>query len=352
MIRAPVLVGTLFSIVLLVAPTSAHAQAPPLDRIVAVAENFAGLRGEPGCGAISIFDSHVAEAPIFRGPDLGRSLEHLSANRDFSVLVAGTGSGNRSDFQRLRRDPEGDVWRADRVKTLYNFFESYAAVLVLDDPLRLNTTAVRGGSGVSDVTQFLLPAGEDEYIEREAMPIGLPVPDIVPELMLSPEGIVSVAWTRSGSVYEYRVSDMSQVRAPIAVPTVVVENATKIGTGAFMRSNLSPGGRYLVMNQADSPSLVAIDRVTSELTTVDVSDWITMTGGIAFNAGWQNNGLLAVHGAGRIIVFRFDPSGAFELLSSAEVEAPSWNNLKPFGGPIEWSGDGSRPHRRDQRRSE
>jgi hypothetical protein len=306
-----------------------------------VAEAFAGLK-EPGCGAISVLDSHDSETPIFRGP-YQPSLHRLSANSDFSVLVAGGGRGNRSFYQRLRRDPGGDEWRFDRVRTKYNNFAMYSALLVFDSPSSVNATVVRGGSGMADVARFTLPKGENEYIEREDIPFGLDVPDVVPELMLGPDGDVAAAWTRNGWIYEYRTSDMSQTREPVAVPTIVIEDVETRNPALFyMRADLSPGGRYLVMNQAESPALVILDRSTSVLTTVDVSEWITMTGGVAFNAGWENRGLLAVHGAGRIAVFRFDPGGAFELLSTTEVGAPMWNNIWPYGGPLEWSGDGSR----------
>jgi len=314
-------------------------QVPQVEHLVAVTELTAIDRVD-GCGAISIFDVRDDE-PVFRGPS-DPSLHRLASDPSFGLVVAGPAVGNTRFMQRLRRPSvETFEWNYDRVQTRYNVFAMHSGLIVLSNPARLVMTISVGGEGQTYLTSVASPESENYDFHKNEFVSRLKTSHTLPLMVEDQSGERIVALSRDGHVYSATANDLVALHEPIAVPTIT-DSHVDPPHPAFIRAALSPGGRYLVMNQHETPALVILDRQTDALTTVDVSSWMTMTGGLAFNAGWHNAGLLAVHGGDRIAVFQFNPDGVFDLLSSAPVAAPLWNNEFAYGGPVRWSGDGAR----------
>lgn len=318
-----------------------QSQAPQVANLVAVTELTSLQDRLDGCAAISIFDVRDG-TPLFRGPS-DPSVHRLAADPTFELLMGGPGVGNMRSVQRLRRASVDTVeWKYDSVQTRYNVFAIYSGLAVLTNPVRLVMTIAVGGEGQTHLTSVTSPESENYNFHKDEFVTRLKTSHNLPLLLNDQASKGIVALSRDGNVYTADAHNLVALHEPIAVPTITDSHAHEANPDKFIRGDLSPGGRYLLMNQHESATLVILDRVSDEQTTVDVSSWMTMTGGVAFNAGWENAGLLAVHGGDRIVIFQFDPNGDFEPLSNVPVSETLWNNEFAFGGPIRWSGDGTR----------
>ena len=331
------------AVVILLYSTS-RAQSSALDQMIFVSEAFAGDRSD-GCGAISVLDTSNPNTVVFRGISKP-SLWRLAASDDLAVVIASAGAGNKSYMYRLRQDLATGGWRADTVKNLANFFVTAGGVAIVDDGRALVAsvgTYVRHEPGIARIR---MPANDNAIVTLDDIDASDPLGhDVTMQILRSPDGEELISVTDKGKVFTHHLSDLSRSRVPLAVPTVSFDPARPPASGSeYVRATLSPGGRYLILAQGEAPSLVVVDRTAQRVSTIDVSNWLTMTGGVAFNAGWQNRGLLAVHGGGRVMVFNFVPDNDLEALASISIDGPPWpvDRSRAGSGPVAWSGDGSR----------
>lgn len=313
-------------------------QAPGPEDLVAVTELTASSRTD-GCGAISIFDLRSG-TPVYNGPN-DPSLHRIAADPTLDLIIAAPGVGNRRFVQRLRRhEHESDVWHYDRVQTRYNLFNSYSGVAVLSDPPRLVLNISLGGEGIGHIASVSSPTSDNYDFHKDEFVTRLETRRNVPVIINEPNAHRIVGLSSAGDVFTADSADLTPLHEPLAMPTIVYSERDTSSPDRFVQATLSPGGRYLVANQYEEPFLMVLDRVTEQKARVDVSAWMTMTGGVAFNAGWQNTGLLAVHGGSRVVIFEFNPTGKLKYLSSARVVAPMRDDA-PLAGQVQWSGDGT-----------
>ncbi len=117
-------------------------------------------------------------------------------------------------------------------------------------------------------------------------------------------------------------------------------------TNQLVFGDISLDERYIVTNRWAAPELTIIDLQSRTSRIVSVGDGITMTGGVAFNHGWENRGLLALNAMHSIVVYRFHPDGQLEELSRFPIHplkhfgSNRWKS--PIPGNVAWSARGDR----------
>jgi hypothetical protein len=115
---------------------------------------------------------------------------------------------------------------------------------------------------------------------------------------------------------------------------------------------VSPDGGELVTNTWAGPELNVVDLSRRTVRLVEATG-LEKTGGVAFNHGKHNAGLLAVHGVDQVAIFRWPPDedGRLEWLAAERVEpvvfGPIWNLGRGGGnfrselvGSLAWSTSG------------
>jgi len=115
---------------------------------------------------------------------------------------------------------------------------------------------------------------------------------------------------------------------------------------ALIHSTLTPDERFMLVTRGTSGAVVIVDLRTRETHTQSLGGF-TRAGGIAFNDGWVNEDVLAVHGHDTVGLFRWHESTNLDMLGSIDIE-PRTTDIPDIGtvffGPIDslaWNMSGS-----------
>lgn len=322
-----------------------EAGPPNLETLVFLAESLGGDQRPAGCRAISVLDLHSMSV-VFRGSPSQGSLGRLAASDDFSVVLAGVGdAGGSSPFTMARW--AGDGWDTASFFNRGRASIGYSGIALMGDGNSwLYSHGRRAGAPgallakhrLSDISDGLMPPTKeptdtlqlDDHAAAELLRLG-DTPAIA-------------AVTELGNIHVVDVPTLSSDGPATALEPI--GHAGEFTYGERVRrtyADVSLEDRYVVTNRWDAPGLNVGDLVERRAWTLSVGTGITMTGGIAFNRGYINTGLLAVHAVSQVLVYRFDPFGELVELSRVPL-APAYSNSPPYGaepGAVSWSATGS-----------
>jgi len=167
----------------------------------------------------------------------------------------------------------------------------------------------------------------------------------VAEIVLSRNQSVAHIVTEEHMVYSISTDALTEVAPPIAIPPVTGLVTPYLNTTiAYLRADLSPDDRYLIVNQGRTGKLTLVDLQARTARTIELDPPMAITGGVAINGGWENRWRLAVHGYSRVAIYDLDPasSGPLREIASVSVAPPV---LEMGGGvymAIAWNAKGDK----------
>lgn len=346
LMSALLLLGGVGIVVLSTGQVRADGGPPNLDDLVFLSESLGGLEvPSDGCRAISVLDLQTMSL-AFRGPTLEEgTVGRLSATDDFS-MVAGGFAGYSARFYTI--DWSGSAWSSgDMFHPRGRAGIAYAGIALMPgaDTWLYSHSARAGQQGV------LLAKHRMSDMEEGVMPPTKPPTDTLRldghtagELLPLRDGRTVAAVTERGNVFLVDVPRMTIEGEPIALAPIGSTVDFRFHTRVPRTyADLSLDDRYVVTNRWDVPQLNVADLAEGRAWTLDAGSGITMTGGVAFNRGYENPGLLAVHAVSQIVVYRFYPGG--ELVELARVPIASVHDdsseYEWQPGALTWSATGS-----------
>lgn len=320
--------------------------APPVGAITADEAEPAGLvfvtednaQPQDGCDAITVFREGLTD-PVFRGPRRETSVGRLAVSEDQRFAIAGPSATFNGLLYTLFRS--GGMWSA--LPEVEAAASTYGGVAISGDSLLV---AANGQVGFAYGPPYRIEKYSVDDLKQGAVGTSLgtlDVEDVVAVVLPETGGAIAHAVTSGGRVHTFSVESMSEIAEPFELGSGG-EPADPPGILDYLNlthAALSPDGRYLIRNRWNTGELSVGDLVRRTAWTLATPS--QMNGGIAFNRGWINPGLLAVHTGPKIYIYEFQPPERLVELGTLEVQAP-W--AAPGGsGPvpsIAWSTSGSR----------
>jgi Mg-chelatase subunit ChlD len=344
------------------APSVAQGTLGP-DDLVVVTEDLAVTLD--GCDAVSVFSSDTGQA-VFRG-ERHTSPGRLTATSDLRVVLASPSNGawwnnepHTDRFDEFLYLAFGDAmlarWRSGIVLGVGVATFGGIAVLPGDQEFLVATSA----KGEIETGRVVLPNRAPFFVKKYALPprvvpeqvvgpaLGLVKVDaVVVEILVAPDGRVAHLLTDNASVYTLDFDAMQLVDAPIRLAPFVAARPNWYFGAAIdrMHATLSADGRYLIANRGESSEVSVADLVKRTSWTLVTSPDFESIGGVASNWSHRNGGLLALHAAETVAVYRWVPHGPLVELGRAGIARPYDDKTLVFdsAGPkntIAWSGDG------------
>jgi len=166
----------------------------------------------------------------------------------------------------------------------------------------------------------------------------------VAEIELSRDQTVAHIVTEEHVVYSLSTDTLTEIAPSIDIPPITGLVTSYLNTTiAYLRADLSPDDRYLVVNQGRTGKLTLVDLQARTARTLELDPPMAITGGVAINGGWENRGRLAVHGHNRVALYDFDPtsSGPLREIASAPIAPPSLNSGSIYMA-IAWNAKGDK----------
>lgn len=330
--------------------------APPaLGDLILVTEDFAA--DVEGCDAVSVFDANTGDA-LHRG-ETRVSPGRLAAAADLSLVVATQNNTELLEDESwqaflyvLQLDPS-DYRTGSTAALLGGDFATFGGIAMLPDG---RTILVATSNKERDdqwlvnhrpfqVRKYRVPANI-----RDRGSIGpalerFTVDGVAVEILISPDGSRAHVLTGSSTIYTLEVATLTQ--AAIQFPVAPIEGLRTdfhVQPLNYMHATLSGDGRYMVTNRGRSPSLGVADLYERRAWTVAQAPDVEFSGGVAFNRGALNFGLLAVHALDKVILYRFGPDGPLIELGRTDLDPPyvaDRMNTAPVAA-IAWNGRGNR----------
>lgn len=318
---------------------------------IAVFVDRAPSSESPGCGSISLFDIDAAEA-LYRHPYDGVGVFDLDVDADARQIVASPLGGFGGVFVHmrwLRTGPGWDTWqtrRADEPRELH-LSRPWAGVTFIPGTATLlapiHQSRLLLASFDSEAFETVVRPDRDEKLVFPWPEGHVPLPGSAPiKIIVGRDGRIAHTLDRFGNLATIDLHAFEPAAPPMMVPGFVPDEAlAPRAASAIGFADISVDERYLVTNRWNAPELGVTDLQTRISRTVAAGEGITMTGDVAFNHGWENPGLLAVHALSHVVVYRFHPDGPLEELARHPVHAVN------FGGSavpaaIAWSASGDR----------
>lgn len=337
----------------LAAPVSRQGETETnLERLVIVADRSVSKEA-PGCGSIALFDVETGEVH-YRHQFDSVGIARLDVDDDAQRIVAspaGVYGLSKVHMHWQRMGAGWDAWRAHRAVEppglhLNDPWQAIAFVPGTTPSLLAPINQTRPLVASFDAPGFQTiesTLGEEllefPWPERYAYTPGW----LSTEILVTRDGRIAHTLDRFGNLSTIDLLAFEPAAAPMAVPPFVpdaVVAGDKPG-GQIVYADLSVDERYLVTNRWNAPELGVTDLQRRTSRTVSAGAGITMTGEVAFNHGWENTGLLAVHALSQVVVYRFHPDGELEALSQHPVE-PVTTGGSPVPAAIAWSARGDR----------
>lgn len=166
----------------------------------------------------------------------------------------------------------------------------------------------------------------------------------VAEIVLSRNQEVAHIVTDRHTVYSVRADTLTEVAPSVAIPPIAGLVSIVLNTSiAYLRADLSPDDRFLVVNQGRTGKLTLVDLQARTARTLELDPPMAITGGVALNAGWENHGRLAVHGHNRIALYEFDPTstGPLREIASTPIAPPLFDIASVYMA-IAWNARGDK----------
>jgi len=321
-----------------------------LDDIVVVTEDLA-LNPAPGCDAVSVFSARTGEA-VYRG-ERTVSPGRLAASADFSWVLANHSNVPAADaagpfLYAIRGDPGNHAHWVPQGRIGGARFVARAGLALLPDG---DTLLVSTAGEASTGTDLRPPFAVRKYrlFEMGATRLGpkrgeAEVDGPAVELFGTDDSRLVHVVTEQATVYSFEVAGMTAVADPIRLPSFDAAPPPAAGRHLNVaQASISPDGRYLVTNRWRGSEVGVADLVTRRAWTVGLGAGVATVGGLAFNHGPANHGLLAVHAGDAALVYDF----ALDVPRVARLAAAPVRPLPVFAGAewgpapsIAWSGDG------------
>lgn len=171
---------------------------------------------------------------------------------------------------------------------------------------------------------------------------------VAAEILVSSDGSTAHIVTDNHTVQSIRTDTLAEIAPPIDIPPIVGLKAKyrdmSIGTVPFVRGDLSPDDRYLITNQGRTGQLTLVDLEARTAQTITTDPPLGLTGGVTFNAGWENRWRLAVHAHSRVAIYDFDLTSLDPLkeVATAPVGAQRLDEPGVNFMALAWSGKGDR----------
>ncbi|MBK6768063.1 MAG: VWA domain-containing protein [Ardenticatenales bacterium] len=319
--------------------------APPIDStdLVFVTEDIAV--DQPGCDAISVLNV-VDGSTVHRGDTLvspGRLAVHSDLTTSLATLANSWGTPIRDSgiancapalvaldlSSPQRADP-----RSRRLTGEINY-ATHGGIAFLSDGTFV--VAEADYLAMDCRNAFLVPQAP-HFITRgrlvdndPAHPSGVALLDRTPLDALAIEFFHSSATDRlvaalaNGTVVTLDPATTRQVDAPIAGASTALQDfsATQARrlSGA-LHATMDPDGSRVVMNGMRDRSVLLFDLERRTSKRLPIGDGVPFVGGVAWNAGWVNRDLLAVHFIHSIGIYRIDDDGTLTELSRAAIPPP------------------------------
>ncbi len=275
---------------------------------------------DPDCGGLSVVDIDEGSV-VYRSPR-GYTVFDLSLSADLRQAIGSPGFGNGTYYSRwVREDETWTRWtvQAMGIRRPFDGSSTFTGLSIVDDDeMVLGLGRLRRRVG-----RFSIPTGTTDVELGPGLRIGnahsltpgrvFVTRDSSVAHLLGPYGVLSTV--ELGSLEEF----VPPVRFDPTLPDERLEMALAVHgfttTRQIAFGDISPDERYIVANRWAAPQLAVIDLQKRRAHTVDLGEGITMTGGIAFNHGYENPGLLAVNVLHSVIVYEFRgekrPQGAW-----------------------------------------
>jgi len=338
------------------AQSPSDSAADDLSKVAFVVDNGV-IGGGPnsGCAAVSIIDVD-ARAVIHRGTTVS-TVRQIDVGADGDEIVASPGRGNSSHAVRWLR--AGDDWNAWSGQGLLAPTNATARLLTLAGIALLprQGTLLMGLSGPGMNIGAFRVADIDRTMPETNLPAalryGFTSSGGSSVILVTRDESVAHIVGQYGRVNSVETSTLrpvapSIVHAPFVPDPLLEGGLAQLGftsTAQIVFADLSVDERYLVTNRWAVPEISVLDLQERRSWTLPVGDGITMTGGVAFNHGWENPGLLAINALHSVVVYRFTPDGPLEELSRHPIPARGhfgafeWRDV-PIPGNVAWSARG------------
>jgi len=257
------------------------------------------------------------------------------------------------------------MWPRDETRTHWNSGYYYSlqygiatmgdtAILHGGDILLLST--VRWRAPVDTADQFLANV-QPFHVRKFTLPpyptrptsLGEPLASfetdgVAAVIELSSDGSIAHIVTDRHIVHSVRTDTLAEIAPPIAIPPLTGSKTLRLGTMiAYLRADLAPDDRHLVVNQGRTGHLTLVDLQSRTFRTLILDPPLVKTGGVAINGGWENRWRLAVHGQSRVAIYDFDPTIAAPLkeVASGPV-ALQGEHAGALLSALAWSGRGDK----------
>jgi len=258
------------------------------------------------------------------------------------------------------------MWPRNDTKTIWNsgyYYSTRYGIATMGD-----TAILPGGDTFLLATvRWRAPADEDEHVLPNVQPfhvrkftlpphpmrptnLGEPLASfetdgVAAQIELSADGSVAHIVTDRHVVHSISTDTLSEVAAPISIPPITGLQTMVLGTTiAFLRADLAPDDRHLVVNQGRTGNLTLVDLEARTARTLTIDPPLQITGGVAINGGWENRWRLAVHGRSRVAVYDFDPMSTEPLkeIATAPVALQVFNHPGGVFLALAWSARGDK----------
>jgi len=257
------------------------------------------------------------------------------------------------------------MWPRDETRTHWNSGYYYSlqygiatmgdvAILPGGDTFLLSTVRWRAPVDVDDhwlpnvqpfhVRKFKLPPNPNSPTSLGEPLASFETDGVAAEIELSADGSLAHIVTDRHVVHSIRTDTLAEIAPPIAIPPLTGIKTLRLGTMiGYLRTDLAPDDRHLVVNQGRTGNLTLVDLESRTSRTLTLDPPLVKTGGVAINGGWENRWRLAVHGQSRVAIYDFDPTiaGPLKEVATGNVALQP----EPAGAlfsALAWSGRGDK----------
>lgn len=297
----------------------------------------------PGCGATSAFNLETGEV-LYRGePAPGHG--QLAMSPQLNMVAAGWSQGGAGTIYMLEfggrdigawrqyiLDPPDGVTRS---QTKAGIMFTYDGNDLLFGEL-VGTTGGVAAHSLSEIVDERLGPNRGFFRITNAESSVL-IPD--------PDEPIAHAVTDDGQLYVLDTSIVAARRSAILLPPIAIDESDERlrHRGHHVHASLAPNQRHIVVNRWNTSSLSNADLKYGSAEPIPLPEELSTTGGVAFNWGWENPGLLATHNGDSVSVFDYDPyTSRVTERARIPIESPrdAYDEMN-WPGFVAWSTSGS-----------
>jgi len=339
-----------------------------IDAVVLTEDNPSGSV-HSGCDSITVHS-------IVDGRLLDHGTQHVSPSRvaalgNLSLIATGPSNGlGENEESQWELNPRQTSWVAVRQATVGSPLIRDGFYTGIDAAYKGGLAFVRDGallvataSGSYDARQGTIAPGPPFGVRRIVFPATVSTRGSLstPGQLISSSALVGEILPFNDGHLAYLVS------LDGAIVTIDTTSLLEVGTQATFPTPISPRNRFSGTNPAieafhatttSDGQLIAVSRMfAADIAIVEMHSGISATigvgpqaafiGGVAFNNGWRNRGLLAAHAVDRIIILQRLDDGRFVPIGALPIRPPQFRPsdlARTDHGPqfsIAWSTDGS-----------